>query len=589
MDNHPGIITESILKAYDDYVDGFGRITGRAGKRFREEDWAGFQADTVERLYLYGRVVDRTVSDLRGVIGETDRHVLLWDAVKRLYDEKIRDRHDGPLAGTFFNSVSRRLFEIVGVNPDFEFTLADFPVPDIDGKLCPDCSPYLDSSDAPDLHRIIDRLFSRFADRLPFRDREGDVRRVVQAMGDRLARQGLSGARIRVEMADPVFYRDKIAYLIGRILVSGTVLPLVICVLNIRGEIFVDAVLLDTPEVSILFSFARSYFHLDVTYPEDLVGFLSTIMPGKRISEIYTSLGYHKHGKAEFYRELMRSLEDTEARFEIARGEKGMVMLVFTFPPFNVVFKVIRDRFDYPKKTTAEHIRNRYDLVFKHDRAGRLIDAQEFKFMRFDRRSFSEEVLEELAAKAKNSVILTDDHLIIRHLYTERRLTPLDLFMRENSPDAVREIFFDYGWAIKELAASNIFPGDLLLKNFGVTRHGRVVFYDYDELSLLTECTFRKMPEPRTYDEIMSDEPWFPVYENDVFPEEFRTFLQIPEYLAEPFERMHGDLFGIDFWVGMQDHLKTRKIIYILPYRRSCRFDNPHTLPASHLFFSNQR
>lgn len=576
---------ESILKAYADYNDGFRRITLRAGERFRNEDWTGFQEDTVERLDLYGRTVARTVSEIRNAVEETGRQPAFWNHVKQRFAERIGGRYDSQLAGTFFNSVSRRLFDIIGVNPELEFTLEDFRVPDIDGEICPECSVYFDDTEAIDVSAVVQKIFSQFAVQLPFRDPEGDAGRVAKAVRDHLDRQGLGTARIRVEMADPVFYRDKIAYLIGRLTVGREVGPLVICVLNILGEVFVDAVLLEPAEVSVLFSFTRSYFHVDVTYPEDLVGFLTTIMPEKRVSETYTSLGFHKHGKAEFFRELMRSLAGSNARFELAPGEKGMVMIVFTFPPFNVVFKVIRDSFDYPKKTTAERIRNRYDLVFRHDRAGRLVDAQEFKFMRFERGNFSDEVFGELLGKAKNNVILTDDHLIIRHVYTERRLTPLDLYIREKPPEAVERIFSDYGWAIKELAASNIFPGDLLFKNFGVTRHDRVVFYDYDELALLTECRFRKMPEPRTYDEIMSDEPWFSVYENDVFPEEFRTFLQVPGHVKEPFERMHGDLFHVDFWLEMQKQLQSRRIIYILPYRSNSRLNRGRPLPPSHLFF----
>ncbi len=579
-----------ILNAFDDYHDAFRNITRRAGRRFVDEDWAGFRGDTVERLDVYGRTVDRTVTELQEAAGDAGVPAALWSTVKQQFDTLLENRNDYQLAATFFNSVSRRVFSVIGVNQAIEFTVTEFRKPLVQDGICPDCSPYGQSSEAGDIESVLFEILSRFSGECPFSDMRTDSRRAAGVVAKHIEEKRISPDRIRVEMVDPVFYRDKLAYLIGRIICSNgaddVVIPLVFCILNINGDIFVDAVLLDEADVSILFSFAHSYFHVDVTYPEDLVAFLKTILPAKRVSEIYTSLGYHKHGKSEFFRELTRSLEGSSEQFEIARGEQGMVMCVITIASFNVVFKIIRDRFDYPKKITPDVIRDRYDLVFKHDRVGRLVDAQEFRYMKFDRGCFSEELLRELSHKINNNMVLTDDHLIIKHLYTERRLTPLDIYVRENPPEAVKDAFLDYGWAVKEMAASNIFPGDLLYKNFGVTRHGRVVFYDYDELSLLTECRFRKMPEPRTYDEVMADEPWFPVFEDDVFPEEFRTYIQLPDHVKEPFEEIHGNLFDYRYWKTIQERVKSDIVIYILPYKNPRRLE--HHLPQnSHILFFN--
>jgi len=200
------------------------------------------------------------------------------------------------------------------------------------------------------------------------------------------------------------------------------------------------------------------------------------------------------------------------------------------------------------------------------------VDAQEFEHMEFDRNRFSEELLDEFCKSARNTVIIEGDRVIIRHLYTERRLTPLDIYVREAPEDAARNAVLDYGRAMKELAATNIFPGDLFLKNFGVTRHGRVVFYDYDELCLLTECNFRKIPKSRGYDDEMSSAPWFHVDAHDVFPEEFRTFLRFPPHLGAVFDSAHADLFDVAFWQDMQEQLRSGAVIHIFPYRPESRF-----------------
>ncbi len=579
----------SILDAFDDYHERFRRITLRAEKRFREEDWTGFRNDAAERLDVYGQRVDQAVSETTGAIRDIDPPEPFWREIKARFADITEKRDDRLLAETFFNSVTRRVFAVVGVNPDIEFSVADFEVPAAADTICPECSAYVHGASGPDTLKMVRDILLAFHGRIPLYDMDADAGRMAVTIEAHLARLGLAGERMRVEMADPVFYRDKIAYLLGRMLIAGAVVPLVVCILHMDGRCFVDAVLMDEDDVSILFSFARSYFHVIIDYPEELAGFIKTIIPQKRLSEIYTSLGYHKHGKAELFRELTRSLEHSGDRFEIARGEAGMVMFVFTIPSFDVVFKIIRDAFDYPKHTTADAIKERYRLVFRHDRAGRLVDAQEFDHLEFDRALFPEAFLKELTRKAGKNIVVTRKNLVIRHLYTERRLTPLNLYIQENPPEAATRALIDYGWAVKELAASNIFPGDLFFKNFGVTRHGRVVFYDYDELKLLSECRFRKKPEARSMDEVMSDEPWFAVYENDVFPEEFKTFIHFPDYAKVPFESLHQDLFDVDFWQNMQKRVESETAVYILPYDSRRRISSGFLRASSDHFFFNRK
>lgn len=582
-------MARNILSFFEYYHQAFRDITKRVEQRFRDADWSGFDDDAAERLDVYGRTVDITVAEMSGRIRDLDQPDRFWRGIKQQFAAITENRADRLLAATFFNSVTRRVFDIMGVNPDIEFSATDFEVPASADAVCPECSAYGSQAFGSDIRRTVEEILFAFSGRIPLSDANADAESAARAIEVHLDDIGMPADRMRVEMVDPVFYRDKIAYLVGRMRIDDTIVPLVLCILNIEGRCFVDAVLMDVDEVSILFSFARSYFHVVVNYPEDLAGFIKSIIPEKRISEIYTSLGYHKHGKAELFRELTRSLGNPGARFEIARGEAGMVMFVFTSPSFDVVFKVIRDSFDYPKHTTAEAIKGRYRLVFKHDRAGRLVDAQEFDHLKFDRALFPGPFLEELGQKAGRNIMITEENVIIRHLYTERRLTPLNLHIQENPPETVTNALIDYGWAVKELAASNIFPGDLFFKNFGVTRHGRVVFYDYDELKLLSECRFRKKPEPQTMDEVMSDEPWYPVYENDVFPEEFRTFLRFPDYAKEAFESVHRDLFEVTFWQEMQNRVNSGIAVYILPYDYRRRISSGFLRTSSNYFFFSRK
>ncbi len=320
-------------------------------------------------------------------------------------------------------------------------------------------------------------------------------------------------------------------------------------------------------EVSILFGFARTYFHVDLETVIDAVAFLLTIIPAKPVSELYTMLGRAKQGKTERYRSFFQHLAQSQDRFVAAAGQKGMVMAVFTLPSYDIVFKVIRDRFAPPKNTTRQHVIDSYQLVFKHDRAGRLIDAQEFKKLRFARDRFEPGLLEELMSEASETCQMAGDDLVIEHCYVERRMTPLDIYLRSSEkPKAVRAVI-DYGQAIRDLAHSNIFPGDLLLKNFGVSSHGRVIFYDYDELCLLEDCKFRDLPQARTPEEEMEAGAWFYVADNDVFPEQFANFLGFEPDLRDVFLKHHRCLLEAAYWRDVQTRIRNGEVMEVLPYR----------------------
>ena len=353
-------------------------------------------------------------------------------------------------------------------------------------------------------------------------------------------------------MLRPVFFRNKGAYIVGRIRRGERSLPLLLALANRSGRVVVDAVLSDEDEASIVFSFTRSYFHVDVENAAALVAFLKTVMPKKPVSELYTALGFNKHGKTELFRDLLRHMAASDDAFVLAPGEPGMVMIVFTLPSYDVVFKVIRDVFAYPKTTDRKEVLGKYRMVFEHGRAGRLVDVQEFEHLEFPVSRLSPPLLETLLTRAPSTVELAGDNVVIHHLFTERRLTPLDLFLKEAPPEAIRRAILDYGEAIRDMAKTNIFPGDLLLKNFGLTRHGRVVFYDYDEIAFVSDINFRELPDSGDGEGEGGEEPSFYVGENDVFPEELFTFMGLRGAAREAFLEAHGDLLGVGFWLEMQ-------------------------------------
>ena len=322
-----------------------------------------------------------------------------------------------------------------------------------------------------------------------------------------------------------------------------------------------------------VFSLTRNHFMVDAPLPYQYAHFLKHLMPSKLDYEIYNSLGFPKHAKTEFYRQMVHHLNNSDDKFIIAPGIKGMVMTVFTLPSYKIVFKIIKDKFAPPKEVTHQIVREKYRLVSRHDRIGRMADTQEFDNLVFPLERFSAELIDELQKVAASSVEIRGDKLVIKHLYTERYMTPLNIYLETASDEEIASAMDEYGNCIKQLAAANIFPGDMPLKNFGVTRHGRVVFYDYDEIAFLTDCNFRKIPMPRNEIEEMQSGTWYTVGPDDIFPEEFRLFFSGNTKARKMFEEMHSDLYEVEFWQGLQEKIRDGYVLDVFPYRRAKRFN----------------
>jgi isocitrate dehydrogenase kinase/phosphatase len=563
-----GEITDRVLGGFADYRRRFRVLTRRAPERFAARQWRAGQQDARERLTLYQERLEATLRDVADARADA-RDPSAWARAKEAFAGAVDARPDAELGRTFFNSVSRRALGTVGTCPEAEF-LGDELGPRPGGE------PLLSFRRYPvegSLEDALERLLRECPVDAPFRRPEEDAGLAADAVREQLGeRRAPDPERLEAfEMPGRVFYRNKGAYLVGRMRWPAGTVPFLAALVHRREGVEVDAVLTSADEISVVFGFSRSYFHVDLAEPSRTVAFLGNLLHLKRVDEIYTSLGYNRHGKTEFYRTLRDHLERPRGVFREAEGQPGMVMKVFTLPSMNVVFKVIRDRFPAPKQTTREQVKRKYRLVFMRDRVGRLADAQEFEHVELREDRFPEPLLEELLEDASRTVHLEGDRVVVEHLYTERRMTPLDLYLERAPASEARKALLDYGRAIKDLAAANVFPGDLLLKNFGVSRHGRVVFYDYDELALLEDCRFRELPEPRTPQEAMADEPWYHVAPDDVFPEEFPRFLSLPEEHRDAFMERHADLFEPAFWRGMQERQAAGEVVDFYPYRPSRR------------------
>ena len=546
-------------RAFLRYRAEFHTITRRAADRFLRRDWPGAYSDAAERLGLYSQVLDELVAAIHGLMGNRLEEKTVWVAIKAVYSSLITFCDDWEIAESFFNSLTRRVFTTVGVNQQIEFVDSDFDAPPTGSS---GTGQRVYQGGAPPV------LLGAILTDLGFpAEYYADLTAAVAAAAARLKIQ-LGGTVTRIEMVENVFFRGKSAYLVGAAFRGDDQrgFPIGLALLHRETGITLDALLVGEDDIAILFSFTRSYFRVDATQPYELVRFLKSLMPRKPLAELYTAIGYNKHGKTEFYRDFLHHLDVSEDQLEKAEGERGMVMAVFTLPSYDVVFKLIKDRFDYPKDSSRSEVMRKYRLVFEHDRAGRLVEAYEFEHLRIPSDRFRPDLLEELQRCAASTVTIEDSDVVIKHVYVERRVRPLNLYLAETNELAARAAVLDYGQAVKDLAATNIFPGDLLLKNFGVTRHGRVVFYDYDELCWLTDCNFRELPAATSYEEEIASEPWFFVHENDIFPEEFLRFLGFRPALVKTLVAYHGDLFEAAAWRRVQSALLAGNILDIFPY-----------------------
>ena len=585
-------IAKAMRDGFDRHYKLFRTESARAKHRFETADWHGQQRAQRERIEFYDLRVREASTRLEREFKAGEQPMEVWHQVKLHYIGLLIDHHQPELAETFFNSVTTKILHRSYFQNDFIFVRPAVSTEYIENSeptARPTYRAYYPSRD--NMQEIIVRLVRDFNLHLDFEDLERDAGYVVQVLNQQLGDVKLR-ANFQIQVLSGLFFRNKGAYVVGKVINGFSELPFALPVLHGASEkLEIDAALFGEDDLLILFSFARAYFMVDMGIPSAYVQFLRSMMPRMPRAEIYNALGLAKQGKTLFYRDFLYHLRHSTDKFRIAPGIKGMVMLVFDLPSFPYVFKVIKDYYPPQKDTTRERIKGKYLLVKQHDRVGRMADTQEYSSVAFPRDRFDDELIAEIEKFAPSQLEISDRdgngqmEVIIKHVYIERRMIPLNMYLQEAFDAGVAEpaakvqierAVIEYGNAIKDLVAANIFPGDMLFKNFGITRHGKVVFYDYDEIEYITDCKFRKVPTPRNEEEEMSGEVWYPVGPRDVFPETFEPFLLGNDAVREVFMKHHADLLDAAFWQSHQERIKAGHVFDVFPYEQSKRFAVMH-------------
>ena len=561
-------VANCIGQGFENYHLEFAQVTRRARERFQDRDWPAARTDAVARIALYDTCITRCRAQLDLLLQDCADARSLWRRVKQEFAALIEGRIDGELYKTFYNTLTRRLFATHGVDDGIEFMALDIEPSD---AITHPVARHVYAVSETRPADAFSRLLRDYAFDVPYQHQLRCAAAIAVRLQDDLAHWGPYPVRA-IELLQTVFYRERRAYLVGRVFGEHRFSPCVIALVNDAAGIRVEAVLSRRRDVAHLFGVSRSYFQADLPTVADAVVFLRSILPGKPVDEIYTVLGRAKQGKTERYRTFFSHFQQHEKEQLVhADGTPGMVMTVFTLPSYPLVFKLIRDRFAWPKTMSRKDVEDKYALVFNLDRIGRLLDAQPYRHLRFPRDRFAPALLEELLAQCSRSVQIEGNDVVISLCYVQRCFRPLNLYLREQGADATRAAALDYAQAIRDMACNNIFPGDMLLKNFGVSRHGRAVFYDYDELCLVTECNFRSWPQPRSEEEAMAAEPWFHVAPNDVFPERFALFMGLPRPLLDVVQERFGELFDPAWWQGLQEGFRNGRFPDMPPYSADLR------------------
>ena len=593
-------------------MDGFNRHYGlfrtesaRAKHRFEVADWHGQQRAQRERIEFYDMRVKECSMRLELEFKAADQAMDVWQQIKLHYIGLLVDHHQPELAETFFNSVTTKILHRSYFQNDFIFVRPAVSTEYIENDepaARPTYRSYYPNSE--NIGEAVQKLVLDFDLRTAFQDLPRDVACVVNAVRERLQDVKLR-ANFQIQVLSSLFFRNKGAYIVGKIINGFNEVPFALPLLHIEHELdeespvnnlVIDAVLFGEDDLQTLFSFARAYFMVDMEVPSAFVQFLRSMMPRKPRNEIYNALGLQKQGKTLFYRDFLHHLRHSTDKFRIAPGIKGMVMLVFDLPSFPYVFKVIKDYYPPQKDTTREQIKGKYLLVKQHDRVGRMADTLEYSEVAFPRDRFDDELIAEIEKFAPSQLEISDRdsdghmEVVIKHIYIERRMIPLNIYLQEAfdvgfvdpepgsaSARALLQVergVIEYGNAIKDLVAANIFPGDMLWKNFGITRNGKVVFYDYDEIEYITDCNFRKVPQPRTEEEEMSGEIWYKVGPRDVFPETFGPFLLGNPTVRTMFMKHHADLLEASFWQAHKERIAEGHVFDVFPYENERRFSH---------------
>lgn len=542
-------IAHIIFNEYAQYRQQVEHYTALAAKRFIDADWQGQRLAVRSRIKLH----DNCLTALHQQLANIDSTYWTRERWKATYDHyvKLLASKVDSLAISFFDAVGRLLYK--GDAPTYLSSVAIEELVHTDTQLVSTAwqgeaslmqllkaTGFYDKIKAVEQKQL--QLFSEFQ------------------QNHNVGNQGI------LQACTDLFYRNRHAYMVGRIVIETRSLPFILCFVHADDAIELNAVLFGEDALKNIFSFSRSYFLMHTQRPIVIVNFLRLLMPSKPEAQLYINLGYQFHGRELLLHTVEGQGKNLPELFTEAPGTRGLVMVVITQRSSEFVIKLIRDECKPPKNTLPEEVHQKYAFVAAQDRVGRLADAQRIDFLRLPRYAFPPALIDLIQAECSQSCALTAEWLVLRSVYVERKLVPLNIFLETNSGDQLYQALLDFGNAIREMAMSNIFAGDLLIKNFGVTPEGRVIFYDYDEIVPVTSCNFRVMPAPANHEQEYENESWLVVKDEDVFPEEWPKFLIAEGPQREFCKDQHADIFRASYWNAIKNMHERGEIVDIQPY-----------------------
>lgn len=559
-----------ILERFDDFYREFRNVPPLAKHAFERRDHATSIWLSRYRLSLYSKSVHKIGLFLKSVLPEVSAEETIWDRIEEKYLDSISNRYEADLTFAYLHSIRRIIYRGEWRPVEYSF-----------GEIEDSSEAYPDElirkysvADNRSAHIFEDILL------LPgLSTKFIDITRDAELIRDRIndTFPQYSSPNIHtIEMIETGFYRNRGAYIVGRITTTnGNRYPLIIALLNNEQGIFVDALLLSERDAHNLFSSTLANFHVDTDYYHELSSFLYSIMPNRAHSLHYSTIGYNHVGKVAVIKELKEELETNNGVFDTAIGFRGTVAIGFSGPSSAYNLKVIRnhptDGYKWGNFEGIESVMEKYSQVHEINRTGSMLDNIIYFNIALEKNLFSPSLLEELLVDASETVSLQDNAIVFKYLIVQPRLTPLPVFLETASEEDAKTVVINLGDCIKNNAAANIFNKDLDSRNYGVSHFLKVYLYDYDALEPFVDVKIRTNLDQFSGEEDIPD--WF--FENGVvfLPEEMESGLRIKDReLCILFRQTHGDLTTTAYWEDLQQDLLKRQVPTIKVYPDSCKF-----------------
>ena len=561
------LTAEWILGVFDSFYDEFLRLTWAAKAAFENRDHPMAVSNARRRLGLYNATVYPLADELRAAFPQLKERARLWREVEAVYRAAVSGRYEADLALAYLHSVQRRVHYGEWRPVEYGFGGSHRVVPPADAV-------YERFACSWPLEPLLIQRALQVADlSVPFCDPKEDAELIARRVNDVLAGRGGGGLRA-IEMIRGGFFRNRGAYLMGRMILKGADLkPLVIALFNHAEGVRAEAVLQAVPHVHNLCSSTEAPFQVTNRHYHELAGFLSSIMPSRPLGLHYSTIGYYHFSKVAVMHEVRRRLIHDGERLAVAPGSPGTVTIAFTSPRSDYVLKVIRDRptsgYKWDSFAGVDAVLAKYKRVHEINRTGSMLDNIVYYNLRLERSWFEPALAQELLDAAVNSVQLQGEALVFRYLIVQRKLTPLNVFLESAPEDKAVRAMMNLGFCIRNNAAANVFNKDFDTRNYGVNRYLKIYLYDYDAVERLTDVKVRTNRDRCDGEEEVP--AWF--FEPGVIflPEEIEAGLRVRDRtLRRAFRAAHAELMSVEYWEGLQQALRAGEVPGIHTFPESC-------------------